>query len=129
MPSGCISVSVKPAAGGRNAAGARHCRVLRNDPALEPQIRCDLRKAIAQKGAVAKGYLASGRGGRDDRRSKALALASRRPGWIVLDEIVQLRRDTKAAKRLLIRLLKKQGLAQKRIVTGKLHSKGRQSEM
>ena len=33
----------------------------------------------------------------------------------VLDEIVQSRRDTKAAKRLLIRLLKKQGLAPKRM--------------
>src|ERR687894_523008 len=31
----------------------------------------------------------------------------------VLDEIVQTRRDTKAAKRLLIRLLKKQGMAPK----------------
>lgn len=40
----------------------------------------------------------------------------------VLDEIVQARRDTKAAKRLLIRLLKKQGLAPKRIVTDKLRS-------
>ena len=40
----------------------------------------------------------------------------------VLDEIVQTRRDTKAAKRLLIRLLKKQGLAPKRIVTDKLCS-------
>lgn len=34
----------------------------------------------------------------------------------VLDEIVQTRRDTKAAKRLLIRLLKKQGLPPKRSV-------------
>lgn len=42
----------------------------------------------------------------------------------VLDEIVQVRRDTKAAKRLLIRLLKKQGLAPKRIVTDKLRSYG-----
>src|SRR6218665_3576882 len=42
----------------------------------------------------------------------------------VLDEIVQSRRDTKAAKRLLIRLLKKQGLAPKRIVTDKLRSYG-----
>jgi hypothetical protein len=37
---------------------------------------------------------------------------------------VQLRRDTKAAKRLLIRLLKKQGLAPKKIVTDKLRSYG-----
>lgn len=42
----------------------------------------------------------------------------------VLDEIVQIRRDTKAAKRLLIRLLKKQGLSPKRIVTDKLRSYG-----
>ncbi|TCV57881.1 putative transposase [Neorhizobium sp. S3-V5DH] len=35
----------------------------------------------------------------------------------VLDEIVQVRRGTKAAKRLLVRLLKKQGLAPKRMIT------------
>ncbi len=40
----------------------------------------------------------------------------------VLDEIVQPRRDTKAARRLLVRLLKKQGLPPKRIVTDKLRS-------
>lgn len=72
-------VSVKPAAGG---TGARHSRVLRNNPAMGLQIRCDLRKATAQKQAVTKGCLASGRGGRDDRRLKAMALASRRPGRI-----------------------------------------------
>ena len=42
----------------------------------------------------------------------------------VLDEIVQTRRNTKAAKRLLIRLLKKQGASPKRIVTDKLRSYG-----
>jgi putative transposase len=42
----------------------------------------------------------------------------------VLDEIVQARRDTKAAKRLLVRLLKKQGLTPKRIITDKLRSYG-----
>jgi putative transposase len=40
----------------------------------------------------------------------------------VLDEIVQNRRDTKAAKPLLIRLMKKQGIAPKRIITDKLPS-------
>ncbi|MHC2483174.1 putative transposase [Rhizobium leguminosarum] len=40
----------------------------------------------------------------------------------VLDEIVQARRDTQAAKRLLVRLLKKQGLTPKRIITDKLRS-------
>ena len=42
----------------------------------------------------------------------------------VLDEIVQSRRDTKAAKRLLTRLMKKQGMAPKRIITDKLSSYG-----
>ncbi|WP_262266462.1 IS6 family transposase [Microvirga yunnanensis] len=40
----------------------------------------------------------------------------------VLDEIVQSRRDTKAAKRLLRRLLKKQGRPPKRLITDKLGS-------
>jgi putative transposase len=40
----------------------------------------------------------------------------------VLDEIVHTHRNTKAAKRLLRRLLKKQGMAPKRTVTGKLSS-------
>jgi len=42
----------------------------------------------------------------------------------VLDEIVQNRRNTKAAKRLLTRLLKKQGHAPKRMITDKLRSYG-----
>jgi putative transposase len=42
----------------------------------------------------------------------------------VLDVIVQTRRDTKAAKRLLRRLLKKQGVAPKRVITDKLASYG-----
>lgn len=42
----------------------------------------------------------------------------------VLDEIVQTRRNTKAAKRLLVRLLKKQGVSPKRIVTDRLRSYG-----
>lgn len=42
----------------------------------------------------------------------------------VLDEIVQARRNTKAAKRLLVRLMKKQGCLPKRIVTDKLRSYG-----
>lgn len=42
----------------------------------------------------------------------------------VLDEIVQSRRDMKAAKRLLIRLLKKAAMPPKRIITDKLRSDG-----
>ena len=40
----------------------------------------------------------------------------------VLDEILQIRRDTKAAKRLLKRLLKKQGCPPRRLITDKLGS-------
>jgi len=40
----------------------------------------------------------------------------------ILDEIVQTRRDTKAARRLLRRLLKKQGLPPRRMITDKLGS-------
>ena len=43
-------------------------------------------------------------------------------GGYVLDEIVQNQRDTKAARRLLIRLMKKQGIAPTRIITDKLPS-------
>jgi putative transposase len=42
----------------------------------------------------------------------------------VLDEIVQIHRNTKAARRLLTRLLSKQGHPPKRIVTDKLRSYG-----
>lgn len=42
----------------------------------------------------------------------------------MLDEIVQTRRNTKAAKRLLTRLLKKQGMPPKRMITDKLRSYG-----
>jgi putative transposase len=40
----------------------------------------------------------------------------------VLDEVVQIHRDTKAAQRLLTRLLRKQGCPPKRIITDKLRS-------
>ncbi|AVC46880.1 DDE domain protein (plasmid) [Rhizobium leguminosarum bv. viciae] len=42
----------------------------------------------------------------------------------VLDEIVRSRRNTKAAKRLLARRLKKQGMLPKRMITNKLRSYG-----
>jgi putative transposase len=42
----------------------------------------------------------------------------------VLDDIVQTRRNTKAAKRLLTRLLQKQGLKPRRLITDKLGSYG-----
>lgn len=41
---------------------------------------------------------------------------------VVLDEILQPRRDKRAAKRLLVRLIKRHGIVPKRIVTDKLRS-------
>ena len=43
---------------------------------------------------------------------------------MVLDEILQCRRDTNAAKRLLVRLMKKQTCVPKRFITDKLRSYG-----
>jgi putative transposase len=51
-----------------------------------------------------------------------LALARGRPGGFVLDVLVQSRRDKKAAKRLLRKLLKKQGRAPRVLITDKLRS-------
>ncbi|MBB5262364.1 transposase-like protein [Rhizobium leguminosarum] len=45
----------------------------------------------------------------------------------VLDEIVQTRRNTKAAKRLLTRLLKKPGMPPKPMITDKLLRRGGQT--
>lgn len=71
------SVPFEPAVGRGKAVGAWHCRVLRNDTAMGPQIRRGLREAVAQKEAVVKGHLASGRGRDFHRRPQALALACR----------------------------------------------------
>ena len=43
---------------------------------------------------------------------------------LVLDEILQSRRDKRAAKRLLVRLMKRAGFVPKRIITDKLRSYG-----
>ena len=51
-----------------------------------------------------------------------MVVAGGRSGRIFLDEIVQTRRDTRAAKRLLTRLLKKQGCPPRRMITDKLGS-------
>lgn len=89
-----------------------------------PQILRGLCETVAQKEAVAKGYLASGRGRDFHRRPQVWLWRAVDEDGYVLDEVVQERRDTKAAKRLLVRLLKKQGLAPKRIVTDKQRSYG-----
>ncbi len=69
-------------------------------------------------------HLASGRGGDFNRGPKHWLWRAVDQDGYVLDEIVQSRRDTKAARRLLIRLRKKQGMPPKRIITDKLRSYG-----
>lgn len=52
--------------------------------------------------------MVSGRGGCYDRRAETLALRALEQGGYLFDEIVQAHRNTEAARRLLIRLLKEQ---------------------
>jgi putative transposase len=92
---------------------------------MEPQIRPGLRKAIAQKPARRERGLwhLNAVVIHIDGRKHWMWHAIDQDGF-VLDEIVQTRRDTKAAKRLLVGLLKKQGLTPKRIITDTLRSYG-----
>ncbi|EJK78250.1 transposase [Rhizobium sp. AP16] len=117
-------VSVEPTVGRGNAVGAGHCRIVRNDPAMGLQIRAAYAKQLRRKKPSQKDIW---------HLDEVLISIGGRKHWLWravdqdgygLDEIVQARRDTKAAKRLLVRLLKKQGLSPKRIVSDKLRSYG-----
>src|SRR4051794_9316454 len=66
--------------------------------------------------------MASGRGRGEDCRSEALALAGGGPAWVVLDILVQSRRNKPAAERLLRKLLKKQMRPLRVLITDKLAS-------
>src|SRR5215467_11494650 len=70
--------------------------------------------------SAAEQSLASRRHGAADRRRADVSLACREGE--VLDMLVQRRRDTRAALRLMRKLLKKQGFAPKLLVTDKLRS-------
>jgi putative transposase len=66
--------------------------------------------------------MASRRDRAQDRRRDALAVAGVDQTGIVLDVLVQSRRDKRAAKRLLRKLLKRQGRAPRVMITDKLAS-------
>jgi putative transposase len=66
--------------------------------------------------------LAPRRDGNPDCRRADVPLAGRRPRGEVLDMLVQRRRDSRAALRLMRKLLKKQGFAPKLLITDKLRS-------
>ncbi len=117
-------VPFEPAAGRGNAVGAWHRRVLRNDAQMGPQVRRGLREAVARKKSSRK-YIS--------HLDEVVISIGGRKHWLwravdqdryVLDEIVQAGLDTRAARRLLVRLLRKQGLAPQRIITDKLRSYG-----
>jgi putative transposase len=76
-------------------------------------------------GAFAESHLPAVMSGISTRlQSASMARNAGYGGLYVLDEIAQKRRNTKAARRLLTRLLKRQGLSPKRIITDKLRSYG-----
>lgn len=91
---------------------------------MGPQVRNGLREAVARKKPSRKDIchldeVVISIGGRKHWLWRAVD----QDGY-VLDEIVQAGLDTRAARRLLVRLLRKQGLAPKRIITDKLRSYG-----
>ena len=119
-----LPVQSEPAGGGRNAARARHRRILRDDPALNRQTRSAdrLAPAAAARPTCDVWHL-----------DEVVVKIAGRSFWlwrafdqfgVVLDEILQSRRGTQAARRLLVQLLKRLGFVPKLIVTDKLRSSG-----
>jgi putative transposase len=117
-------VPLEPARGRRIAAGAWDRCLLRDDPRWAKKFGPDYARRLRRKQAR-----------RDDiwHLDEVVVTIAGRKHWLwravdqdgyVLDEIVQNRRNTKAAKRLLTLLLKKQGLAPKRMIADKLRSYG-----
>lgn len=105
-----------------DAAGTGHHSFLRDDPVLGEEVRSDNDSRLRRKAPNPKRLAASGRGGGDDRRAQALALARAvDQDRYVLDEIVQTRRNTKAPA---YPADEQAGMPAKRVVTDKLLSYG-----
>src|SRR5215510_733815 len=100
--------------------GARARHLLRNRPVLGAEIRTGDRATATPMPSAAEQLLAPRRDGGADRRRADVSLACREGE--VLDMLVQRRRDTRAALRLMCKLLKKQGFAPKLPVTDNLRS-------
>jgi hypothetical protein len=124
MRRGSISGSPSSTAMSRSSWRARHRDLLRNRPALGPEVRTQLRPQPAPAAAETDGHVAPGRnGGLDPGQAHVLWRAVDSEGE-VLDLLVQAKRDTAAALRLMRKLLKKQGYAPDELVTDKLGSYG-----
>jgi transposase-like protein len=101
--------------------GARH--LLRNRPVLGAEIRTGERATAAPTPSAAEQSLEPRRNGGADRRWRMYLWRAIDHEGEVLDMLVQRRRDTRAALRLM--LLKKQGFGPKLLVTDKLRSYAR----
>jgi putative transposase len=78
---------------------ARHFGDLRDDPTMGPEVRPRIRQPDPSARTPPRRQVAPRRGCHHHRWPEALALARGRPGGLILDVLVQSRRDKKAAKR------------------------------
>jgi len=112
------------AGGGRVARRARHHCQPRNRAPMGAEVRPGIRQPGPAQAACGRRQVAHGWGRADDLWGKALAVAAVDQTGMVLDILVQSRRDTRAAKRLLCKLLKRQCRAPRVMITDKLASYG-----
>jgi putative transposase len=85
---------------------------------------CSVRGRAAPPQTTGPRQVAPRRGLHQDQRGAALPVAGRRQGRNVLDILVQSKRDAKAAKRFLAKLMNKQRRVPRVLVTDKLRSYG-----
>lgn len=119
-----LSFPFEPAPGRGNARGSRHRRDLRNDIALGRKIRTRFRRRDASPRAITRRQVAYGRSLYFHRRKKRWLWRAVDQGGVVLDVLVQRRRDRTTARRLMRKLLKKTARAPRVIITDKLASYG-----
>jgi putative transposase len=119
---GILSLPAEPSPCRGDAAGARHCRLLRTVRRWAMKFRRDYARRLKRKRASRRDIW---------HLDEVVVTIGGEQHWLwravdqdgyILDEIAQTRRDTKSAKRLLTRLLKKQGCPPRRMITDKLGS-------
>src|SRR6202008_1865921 len=107
----------------RGTAGRTRARhLVRNGAAMGAEVRSGERATAAPRSSSAERSLAFGRDGGAHRRRAAVSVRAVDDEGEVLDMLVQRRRDSWSALRLMRKLLKKQGFVPKLLVTDKLRS-------